>query len=149
MANDKEIIKRLFAVVQKQQKIITKLAQSADPFAATGLPGDPLDPTLPGDSPTPAAKPAPAPAAKPAPAPSGQGGLPAEVKSALDNAGLPQLKGNLLVTVNGRGLNIAFNADRVKDRPTDLKNKLNSALGGGYTVTDVMGHMNPAWKANY
>jgi hypothetical protein len=149
MANDKEIIKRLFAVVQKQQKIITKLAQSADPFAATGLPGDPLDPTLPGDAP--AAKPTPtaAPAAKPAPAPAAKGGLSPEVKSALDAAGLPQLKGNLLVTQNGNSLSVAFNADRVKDRPTDLKNKLNSALGGGFTVTDMLGHMNPAWKANY
>lgn len=151
MANDKEIIKRLLAVVQKQQKIITKMAQ--DPFSHSGLPGDPLDPDI--GSPAPAPKPGgsapkPKPKSAPAPAPApARGALPPDVKSALDVANLPQLKGNTLVTVNGNTLNIAFNADKIKDRPTDLKNKLNSALGGDFTVGQIIGYNNPNWKPNY
>lgn len=147
MANDKEIIKKLASIVSKQQKIIEKLAQ----FAPTGLPGDPLDPTLPGNAPTSMPQPGAHPSAsKEKSAPDTKaGGLPGDLKSALD-AKAPNLKGSLLVTVNGKSLNIAFNADRVKDRPSDLKNKLNSALSdAGYSVTDIIGHMNPAWKANY
>jgi len=37
MANDKEIIKKLFAVVQKQQKIIVKMAEGT-PFTGQGEP---------------------------------------------------------------------------------------------------------------
>jgi hypothetical protein len=36
MANDKEIIKKLVALADKQQKIITKLAQAAQPLAGGG-----------------------------------------------------------------------------------------------------------------
>ncbi len=144
MANDKEIIKRLFAVVQKQQKIITKLAQSADPFAASGLPGDPLDPTLPGDKPAAPAAAKPSPMAAPAPAKSG--GLDPAIKAKLDSANMPQLKGSLLVTPTSTGLKIDFNADRLKERPTELKARLEKAVG---PISEIMGHMNPAWKANY
>jgi hypothetical protein len=151
MANEKEAIKKLLTIVAKQQRIITKLAQAADPFnTPTGQPGDPLDPTINSPSQTAPRASAPAPEQKAKSAPEAAGGLPAEVKGALDAARMPALKGALLVTVNGKNLNIAFNADRVKDRPTDLKNKLNAALSNaGYTVTDILGHMNPAWKPNY
>jgi hypothetical protein len=88
------------------------------------------------------------PAAKPAAPPAAPGGLPPDVKDALDKA-VPNLRGALKVTVNGKDLSVAFNADKVKDRPSDLKKKMEGALGGAYTVSDVIGHMNPAWKPNY
>jgi hypothetical protein len=145
MANEKEAIKKLLTIVAKQQRIITKLAQSADPFAASGLPGDPLDPTLPGDKPAAPAAAKPAPASTPA-APAKSGGLDPAIKAKLDSANMPQLKGSLLVTPTGSGLKIDFNADRVKERPTELKAKLEKAVG---PISEIMGHMNPAWKANY
>jgi hypothetical protein len=148
--DSKSVIQKLISIAEKQQKIISKLAQ----FAHTGLPGDPLDPgDL--DAPTPAAKPPapPAPPKPPAPkpkaAPAAPAGLPMDLKSALDR-NFSNLKGSLLVAVDGKDLNISFNADRVKDRPSDLKEKMNKALeGAGYTVSAIVGHMNPAWKANY
>jgi len=42
MANDKELIKKLFAIAEKQQKIITKLAQALP--ASTDPPPQHLDP---------------------------------------------------------------------------------------------------------
>lgn len=143
--DSKKVIEKLIRIAENQQKIITKLAQ----FVPSGLAGDPLDPTLPGGESSTAPTHAPtskAPSASPDVAT--KGGLPADVKSAFDKA-VPNLRGNLLVTVNGKDLNVAFNADRVKDRPTDLKKKIEGALGGAYTVSNIIGHMNPAWKPNY
>jgi len=142
--DSKKVIEKLIRIAENQQRIITKLAQ----FVPSGLAGDPLDPTLPGGS---SATQTSAPAASKAPASNpdvAKSSLPPDVKSALDQA-VPNLKGNLMVTVNGKDLSVAFNADRVKDRPSDLKKKMEGALGGAYTVSNVIGHMNPAWKPNY
>jgi len=141
----KSVIQKLISIAEKQQKIISKLAQFAP-----GLPGDPL-----GDfEPPTASKPAPTPPKPPAPpkpkaAPAAPAGLPMDLKSALDR-NFSNLKGSLLVAVDGKDLNVSLNADRVKDRPSDLKEKMNKALeSAGYTVSAIVGHMNPAWKANY
>jgi hypothetical protein len=52
MANDKEIIKKLFAIVEKQQKIIVKMAQAATttPSPFTGQPAPPPQELKPGTS---------------------------------------------------------------------------------------------------
>lgn len=150
MANDKEIIKKLLAIATKQQKIITKLAmnkQAQDPLE--GLDLSPPPASAPAPAPKPAApvagKPAPlAEKSKTAPAPD-KDALDPKVKADLDSLNMPQLKGSLKLTPSGGGYRVDFNADRIKARPNDLKKALEKALN----VTEILGHMNPAWKANY
>lgn len=45
MSQDKEIIKKLFSVIAKQQQIITKLAQSVEAVPAQAAPATPADAT--------------------------------------------------------------------------------------------------------
>jgi hypothetical protein len=137
--NEKEALKKLLKIAQKQQAIIEKLAQ----FVPTGLKGDPLDPTLPGDA---GAKTAPQAAKPPMPAPAANA-LPPDVKSGLD-ASTPHLRGSLNVKVDGKTVSVGYNADRIKQHATEVKNSLQRALPG-YQVLDPIGYSNPNWHPNY
>ena len=77
-------------------------------------------------------------------------GLPAGVKQLLD-AGAPGLKNNLMLSFDGKNVNVRYNADFVKIRASQVKTLLQSALKG-FVVMDPIGVRNPdksTWHPNY
>lgn len=166
---DKQVIEKLLKIAENQQKIIRKLAQqSSDPFWYGKLdPNDPRrsDPLYGGEQPasemfkTPAKAPTP-PAnwldkymANPN-APTGAGplpnALPPEVLSLLDK-GARGLKNNLFLTLDGKNVNVRYNADHTNMGANAVKTVLQNALPG-YSVMDPVGVHNPdknTWHPNY
>lgn len=161
MANkEKEIIKKLLKIAENQQKIIKKLAQSQDPFYHKVDERDPnaavykkYDPLY---SPESMVNP-PASVAPKAVSVSDEmkmtysdSGLPAGVKQLLD-AGAPGLKNNLMLSFDGKNVNVRYNADFVKMNASQVKTLLQSALKG-FVVMDPIGVRNPdksTWHPNY
>lgn len=161
MANkEKEIIKKLLKIAENQQKIIKKLAQSQDPFYHKVDERDPnaavykkYDPLY---SPESMVNP-PASVAPKAVSVSDEmkmtysdSGLPAGVKQLLD-AGAPGLKNNLMLSFDGKNVNVRYNADFVKMNASQVKTLLQSALKG-FVVMDPIGIRNPdksTWHPNY
>ncbi len=76
--------------------------------------------------------------------------LPVEVKKMLD-AGAPSLKNNLMLSVDGKNVNVKYNKDFVNMNPSQVKSLLQSVLKG-YVVMDPIGVSNPqkdTWHPNY
>ncbi len=162
MANkEKEIIKKLLKIAENQQKIIKKLAQAADPFYHKLDEKDPNaniyrehDPLYSPESMT-----NPSYTAKPKTVNvtdemkmtySPSSGLPVEVKKMLDT-GAPSLKNNLMLSLDGKNVNVRYNKDFVNMNASQVKALLQSVLKG-YVVMDPIGVSNPqkdTWHPNY
>lgn len=162
MANkEKEIIKKLLKIAENQQKIIKKLAQAQDPFyhkvdekdpnAETYKKYDPLyspesmvNPSLPSQAPKAVN------VSDEMKMTYSNDGLPAGVKTLLDS-GAPGLKNNLMLSFDGKNVNVRYNADFVKMNASQVKTLLQSALKG-FVVMDPIGVRNPdksTWHPNY
>jgi hypothetical protein len=159
-----EKLAKLASIVVKQQKIIQKMAQY-DPKYNPGQPGydpkfDPMNPSIGDYNPDPekpAVPPKPAPAPVPMPKP-GQASaddtsyaddFPPDFAAAVE-ANAPQLKGSMNVNVSGSTVSVKYNSNRVKGGPNAVKSLLQQALAGtGYLVNDVVGVMDPEFKANF
>lgn len=81
--------------------------------------------------------------------------LPSGLYAALDK-GAPGLKGAVNVKVDGKNLDISYNADYVKGKlglsPNEVKRVIMNAVAPLYQVTNVVGYNNPdatSWKPNY
>jgi hypothetical protein len=75
-------------------------------------------------------------------------GLPLDLKQMLD-IGAPGTKGMLKLTVEGKGVSVAYNADRWTHGATALKRVLTNALSPKYVVGEPIGYNNPGWTFNY
>lgn len=138
-------------VSELAKKFQVKLAQ--DPFAGltpdqlSHMPAEKLQDKVFGPA-TPKA-----PAAKPqlatsVPSSEGEGELPGDLKQMLD-IGAPGLKGMLKVTLDGKNVSVAYNADRWSRGASSLKRILTNALSPKYVVGDPIGYFNPTWTFNY
>ena len=88
-------------------------------------------------------------------APQVAGLLPSNLVAALE-AGAPGLKGALNVKINGKSLDISYNADYVKGKlglsSNDVKRVLTNAVAPTYEIVNVIGYTNPdktTWKPNF
>lgn len=156
---DKEIIKKLLKIASNQQKIIQKLAQSADPFYheidksdpnAAAYEHDPLySPKEWNDAPAKPVSVSPDLQSKYGPgAVAPASSLPANVKQMLDT-GAPGLKNSLMLSLDGS--KTMYRSDMVKMTPSQVKSLLTSALPG-YNIGEVVGMDNPqkdTWHPNY
>jgi hypothetical protein len=141
-------------VSELAKKFQVKLAQHAkgDPLDFEGAKkelGAITDVKEYGKHPQSAPKPAPKPQlATSIPGTAGEGDLPADLKQMLD-IGAPGLKGMLKLTLDGKNVGVAFNADRWTNGASSLKRVLTNALSPKYMVGDPIGYFNPTWTFNY
>lgn len=77
--------------------------------------------------------------------------LPVKVKQLLDAGATYNLKNNLMLSFDGKNVNVKYNADSIKMNASQVKTLLQSALKG-FVVMDPIGVRNPdksTWHPNY
>ncbi len=153
--DDKNFMKKVLAILEKQQAALKKMAQSGpgDPFSGmrpeelTTAPLEEVQNKLFGPSKTTPATPQldkTDPWAKAAPAPT-----PDDIKVKLDaNPSLAKLKGNLSITGDITRLSVAYYTGAWRGTAQQLKDLLKSTLTG-YNVADVVGHMKLDFTPTY
>lgn len=129
-------------LLQRALEDIKKEAQ----FQPSGKIGDPLDPSLPTFETKTQISTKPIEKQKPTIPTSS---IPNTLKAALDHH-TPHLKGSLFLDIKGNGVNVNYNADKIKGNATDIQKMVEKAIGPlGFKVVQTIGFSRPTWHPNY